>query len=190
MAPDGSIWMKGVEYLPVERKPSKTQNGILRHFDKSAKPIASFLPQSGFTPRELFGGIDQLAVNSTRAGWYNGGGATLYFEVTGDRVERYPVVQRNASEGDKIPGVAVQSYQISGLTITDDDSVFVTSSINGRDPKVFTLNRSSRSWLPVTLPEDGSPPLTNWLLGGSGNVLVFKTTQQSSWLRRLEVSSQ
>ena len=190
IAPDGTVWMKGVEYLPVERKPSKTRNGILRHFDRSGKLMASFLPQSDFILRELFGGIDQLAVNSARVGWYNGGGATTYFEVVGDQLERYPAVQRLATDAEKVPGAPMQSYQISGLAITDDDRVFVTSSVNGKNPRVFTLDRLSRSWLPVALPDGGEPPLTNWLLGGNGTTLVFRTKQQSSRMRRLEIFSQ
>jgi hypothetical protein len=183
IAPDDSIWMKGVEYLPVERKPSKTQNGILRHFDESGKLIGSFLPQSGFSLTELFGGIDHLAANSTRVGWYNGGGATSYFEVVGGQVDRYSVVP---PRGDQISGPTMQKDQIFGLTIADDEHVFVSSSVSGRDPKLFTLDRLSRSWVPVTLPEDGTPPLTSWLLGGTGKVLVFRTTAQLGWLRRVE----
>lgn len=190
IAPDGSIWTKGVEYLPIERKPSKTQNGILRHFDKSGKLMASFLPQSDFTPRELFAGVDQIAVGANRAGWSNGTGEGAYFEVVNGRVERYPMVKREATEAEKIPGVPMQSYQISGLTIATDDRTFVTSSVNTKNPILFTLDRPGREWHPVKLPEGGDPPLTNWLLGGSGNLLVFRTKQQPSWLRRVEVVSQ
>ncbi len=189
IAPDGSIWMKGVEYLPIERKPSKTRNGILRHFDQFGHLMASFLPQAEFTLMELFGGIDQLVANSTRVGWYNGAGATSYFEVAGDQVERYPALQREAQESEKIPGTPKQHHQISGLAITEDNHVLVTSSINTKNPRVFTLDRPSQSWLPLMLPDGGGPPLTNWLLGGTGNMFVFKLAgQPSSHLRRVEAS--
>ena len=70
VAPDGTIWTKGAEFVPIKRTPSKTERGILRHFDSSGKLLAEFLPQSGLSRRELFLGVDQLTSTSTRVGWY------------------------------------------------------------------------------------------------------------------------
>lgn len=180
VSPDGTIWTKGAEFVPVKRTPTKTDSGIIRHFDASGNLLAKFLPQSSLSRRELFFGIDQLASNSARIGWYQGRGATTYFEVEHDRLERYPAVYTENIEGPE---------SISGLTLTEDGRVFVTKSANGNNPELYMLNRESRSWSPVVLPAGGSPATTNWLLGGTGNILVFKTIEQSGWLRRFVHSS-
>lgn len=175
---DGTIWTKGAEFEPVKRTPSKTENGILRHFDASGNLLAKFLPQSSLSRRELFLGIDQLASNSSRVGWYMGRGATTYFEVVHDRLERYPTVETES----------VDSLEFtSGLTITEDDRVFVTKDVKGNNPELHMLDRESGRWNRIAIPAGGSPAATNWLLGGTGNILVFRTTAEFSCIRRFEV---
>ncbi len=56
-------------------------------------------------------------------------------------------------------------------------------------PQLYSLDRQARSWFPVKVPEAGSPAATSWLLGGSGNTLVFKTTDGSRLLRRFEMGA-
>jgi hypothetical protein len=178
IAPDGSIWTKGAEFVPVKRTAAKTDRGVIRHFDRTGKFLGDFLPQSSLSRAQLFLGIDQLASNSKRIGWYQGQGAAGYFEVVRDRVDRYPIVNLAADE---------EGAQISGLTVLENDAVFVTRSVRGSDPEVYVLRRDSGNWARITPPAQGPPETTNWLLGGSGNMLVFKTMAQSSWLRRFEV---
>lgn len=175
---DGTIWTKGAEFEPVKRTPAKTDNGILRHFDASGTLLAKFLPQSSLSRRELFLGIDQLVSNSSRVGWYMGRGAITYFEVFHDQIERYPAVEVENVEGQEF---------ISGLTITDDNRVFVTKDIRGNNPELYMLNRASRRWTMIEVPAAGSPAATNWLVGGMGNTLVFRTTAGFGCLRRFEV---
>jgi hypothetical protein len=179
IAPDGTIWMKGAEYVPVKRVPSKTNAGIIRHLDASGKELGAYLPQSDLTWHQLFLGIDRLVANSRRVGWYNGQGAITYFEVVDGRIERYPAV----------PLENIETDEISGLAITDDDQVFVTRSVRGDYPELLVLDRASRSWNSVATPRAGPPETTSWLIGGGGKTLVFKTVEQSNWLRRFEVLS-
>jgi hypothetical protein len=181
VSPDGTVWTKGAEFVPIKRTPSKTESGIIRHFDASGKPLAEFLPQSSLNRRELFLGIDQLASSLTRVGWYQGRGAVAYFEVVKDRLERYATVETDATEG---------AESISGLTITEDGRVFVTKSTNGNNPELYMLDREARRWNRVSLPAGGVPPTTNWLLGGSSNILIFKTTEASHRLRRFQIRGQ
>jgi hypothetical protein len=178
VAPDNTIWTKGTEYDSATRKPAKTDNGILRHFDVSGAILAKVLPQSALTARELYFGIDQLACNSTRVGWYMGRGAKDYFEVVNDRLERFPVIKTENADSPEF---------VSGLTITDEDAVFVTKDFSGHDPELYGLDRVSRSWSRVAVLPSGAPATTNWLVGGSRNTLVFRTTAGFGCLRRFEV---
>ena len=175
IAPDGSIWTKGAEFEGFKQTYSKTDNGILRHFDPSGRVIGSFLPQSTLSRGEMFRGIDQMASNARRVGWYVGRGAKAYFEVVKDRLETYPPLAQDESRHE----------QISGLAITGDGHVFITKS-DGSASRLYVLNRESRTWDPVVPPEGGSPPATGWLMGGSGNNIVLRTTEPSR-LRRFAV---
>jgi hypothetical protein len=188
VAPDGTIWMKGVEYVPVQRVPNKTNTGIIRHFDAEGKQIGSYLPQSGLTIHDMFGGVDYLAANVKRVGWYRGSLATTYVEVVGGQIEKYPAVPPKASANGE--ATAGQVSEVTRLAITDDDQVFVTRTVNGRNPELFVLDRVTKLWNFVPTPEGGGPPeATSWLMGGSGATLVFQTTEQSNRLRRFEVLS-
>jgi len=176
IAPDGSIWTEGAEFEGTKKTFSKTDNGILRHFDPSGHLIGSFLPQSSLSRDEMFRGIDQMASNARRVGWYVGRGAKAYFEVVKDRLETYPPLAQDESRHERI----------SGLAITNNDHVFISKS-DGVDSRLYVLNRESRTWDPVAVPEGGSPPATGWLMGGSGNSVVLRTAEQSR-LRRFGVA--
>lgn len=179
IAPDGTIWTKGAEYGGPKRAPTGTENGVIRQFDASGKLLGTYLPQSGLSRQELGGGPnDLLASNSKRTGWYMGKFAKTYFEVVGGEVQRYPVI------GDESADASATVY---GLTIMNDDQVFVTRSVRGAGLQLFRLDRQVRSWRPVTLPAGGEPPAMRWLLGGTGNILVFATTGGVTRFRRFEV---
>ncbi len=178
VAPDGTLWMKGTQVDGIKRALSQTQRGIIRHFDISGKLLAEFLPQSTLKTKNLLLGIDELASSTTRVGWYLGRNAAGYFEVEGGRLERYPPIDAEGTD----TGVTV-----SGLTITEDGAVFVTRSVHGNNPQLYTLDRKAGKWTIVAVPAGGEPAATSWLLGGSGNTLVLKTTEQASRLRRFEV---
>jgi hypothetical protein len=76
---------------------------------------------------------------------------------------------------------------VSGLSIMEDGRVFVTRDANGHSPELFLLDRSAGAWNSVSLPPGGAPASTNWLLGGGGWTLVFKTAQGDNLLRRFEM---
>ena len=179
VSPDGTIWTKGVEYVPVKLTPAKTDDGILRHFDAQGGALGSFVPQSSIEPHELIRGIDQIAANSKRVGWYQGQGTESYVEIQENRVQRYPAI---ALSSDTSHG----AESVSGLTITEENLVFVTKSKGGAGPELYMLDRGSMSWSRVAVPAGGPPSATGWLLGGSGNILVFSTTGDSGLLRRFE----
>jgi hypothetical protein len=179
IAPDGTIWTKGCEYGGPQKAPAGTNRGIIRQFDASGKLLAEYLPQSSLSRVEVSGGPgDRLAANSKRIGWYMGSFAKAYFEIVRGEVERYPTISTESTDAQGA---------VYGLTIMDDDQVFATRVTEGPGPLLYTLDRQSRSWKLVTLPGGGEPPATRWLLGGTGNILVFGTTEGLTRLRRFKV---
>lgn len=180
IAQDGTVWTKGTERETTKRALAKTDRGILRHFDATGKLLAEFLPQSSLSNEQLSLGIDLIACNAKHVGWYMSRGAAAYFEVSDGGVNRFPLLP--ASEPTAHDGVI-------GLTILDDDRVFAVKYVNGNNPVLYLLDRSARVWNSVTIPAGGTPTTTGWLLGGSGNSLVFKTAQ-SNLLRRFTLEPQ
>jgi hypothetical protein len=177
ISPDGTIWTSGVEVEPIKRSPTTTDHGVLRHFDTSGVLLAEFLPQSAIPRGEPYRGLNYLASNSNRLGWYIGDSTYGYFELADGKVERYPAVNR-ASTGGHV--------SVLGLTITDANDVFVTRVVNGSNPQLYMLDRTAQRWDPVPLPQ-GTPAATGWLLGGMGDILVFRTVEGTSRLRRFQV---
>lgn len=179
VAPDGTIWTSGVEYDRAHAKLSKTTKGVIRQFDASGKPLAEFVAQSSLQANDLMLGISEMAASSARVGWYQSRSTAGYFEVSQGRVERYPAINL---QGD-------HRAAISGLTITESGRVVVTKSVSGSDPELYTLDRRVPSWIKVAGPIGGSPAVTNWLVGGDSDTLVFKTTEQSQRLRRFDIGT-
>lgn len=179
VAPDGSIWAVGTEFDSASQTLRASDKGVIRHFDGSGKPLADFLPQSSLNRRNILVGPNGLVANSSRVGWYEGIGAAGYFEVVNGKVEQYPAIDVTR----------VQGVTVSGLTISEDGRVFVTRSLHGNNPQLYSLDRHARSWISLKTPETGTPAATGWLLGGSGNILVFKTTEGSRLLRQFELKT-
>jgi hypothetical protein len=176
IAPDGTIWTVGYEADNVKKALVATDKGVIRHMDSSGNPLADFLPQSSLSPRELQFGTAELACNSSRVGWYQSRGGAAYFEVVDHKVERYPILQ------DGSPDVAIM-----GLSITTDDQVLLTSSVHGNNPHLYWLDRRQRAWTRIDAPAGAA----SWLLGGSGNTLVFfGAPGDTQRLRRFEVLPQ
>lgn len=177
ISPDGSVWTTGIEVDREKSRPRDTDKGMIRHFDAAGKELADFVPQSGMSPSDIRLGISHLVSSSTRIGWYQGMGQAGYFEVAGGRFEHYPPIE---ARPDK-------EASIFGLAVTEDGSVFATRDVRGANPQLYWLDRQARTWIKLSVPEGGSAAATAWLLGGSGDKLVFQTTEGSHRLRQFEV---
>ncbi len=177
VSPDGSIWTTGIEVDRDKLRPRDTEKGIIRHFDDTGKELAGFVSQSGLVPSDIKLGVSHLVSSSTRVGWYQGMGQAGYFEVAGGKLEHYPPIE---ARPDK-------DASIFGLAVTEDGDVFATRDVHGNNPQLYWLNRQGRSWIKMPVPEGGSGAATAWLLGGSGDKLVFQTTEGSHRLRQFEV---
>lgn len=165
IAPDGTIWTKGLQYNPATaRIDGKSAAGVIRHFDSGGILLGSFIPQSGLSKIERGGGVDVLVSSANRVGWYQGA-SDSYFEVLFDgTVRRYPAA-------------AVNPTGMLNLAVTDSGDVFV--SIPPPPPgrglaQVYSLSRGEGAWNQVSWPSGAGLIL----LGASGNDLVTMTPRK------------
>lgn len=160
VAQDGSFWTYGSEQTTPGHL-SDTDAGMIRRFDASGNPIGSYLPQSSIDKKEdMRSGFTNFAVASNRAGWYNGY-ARFYFEIADGNVHKYPAIPESACDLSASPRGAY------GLALTDNGGVFV-SQWCGKLRQVYSLDRASKQWSPVSVPNGDYQ-----LVGGYGNHLVF-----------------
>lgn len=186
VAPDGSVWTVGFEYPPS--KPSGELGKIdrtlkvLRHFDQFGKFLSSAVPLS--TVRDISITTNgRLAVSSDRIAWYapdNGPGddRTRYFEY-------FPADQALKSYS-AVPGDPRRTL-IMTLALTPSNAVYAYADESlsgglGNKSSVFTLDRESGQWFPLTLPK--GPALD--LKGNDGELLVFAGQSDSSVLQLVD----
>ncbi len=164
VAPDGSIWTKGLEYDPSRPKLGRLATrpaDVIRHFDASGKFLGSFLEQTTMTRGELESGLSNLAASASVVGWYQGG-ASNYYELSRDgSVKRWPALRLAARE------------HVMRLAITDSGDVFVAKLVPNKKSEVYRLDRGAGTWIPVTLSAPpGNQPAPDTIVGASGDTLV------------------
>jgi hypothetical protein len=165
VAPDGTIWARGIELDPSAKYHwirAQTSVGVIRHLSASGILLGAFIPQSGFSPKEIESGRTLLAPSPDRLGWYQEMGHS-YFEVMyNGTVAQYP-------------GIALQPHEaVVSLAITDNGQVYANKwQMNSSGHEIYRLDRNTRAWSLVTVPAGGGPPLLPVFLGSSGNALLM-----------------
>jgi hypothetical protein len=164
VAPDGTVWTRGVERGGEKSVPAKTDRGVLRHFDHSGTLLGEFIPQSLLPPDALRGGLDRLACSASRVGWYVARPlAKTYYEIHAGKLVSYPALAIAPGES------------LNGLAIMDNDRVYISRDRAGSNDEVYRLDREHDRWNQVNLHVHGATDTTNLVLGGSGNTLVVKS---------------
>lgn len=175
VAPDNTVWTVGLEMVNRrEDDPAVDRNaGVLRHFDRTGKTIASFIARSR-VPKEPDGsGLTHgfLASSSNLIGWYANNGRA-YVEVSSEGVVRYyPGLPRTSPE------------RPTGLGITNDGVTLLSEETPARagrprEWKIYALDRVQSRWVPVDVPGDAGK--ANWgsIYGTEGNSLVLSTADR------------
>ncbi len=164
VAPDGSIWTKGLEYDPSRPKLgrlSKTPANVIRQFDSSGKPIASFVDQASLSRSDLEGGLGNLAASAAVVGWYQGFGRYYYEVSQNGSVKQWPALAVTPDE------------QVHRLAITDAGDVFISKMIRNKKGEVYRLDRDAGAWKLVQLPgQPGDLSIPDAVVGASGNTLA------------------
>jgi hypothetical protein len=168
VAADGTVWTVG-EVVNRKSDPADAdlKGGTVRHFDRSGKLMESLLPYSALNDQlRVYMGF--MAASRDRVGWISTGDphdgkARLgaYVEFTGSgKVDEYP-----------LPPIAPQAGAVLyGLALTDDGSVLATVLVSQDKEQMFSLNRATRGWEPVSPP--GLPSGASFLSGASGNTIA------------------
>jgi hypothetical protein len=190
VAPDGSVWTKGVDVKPLATPSAGTGlfkydrqsgNGILRHFARSGASLGSAITQSGLSPRQALWG-ELIASSADRVGWCQYCGFSVgaprqggyYFEVFADGS-----VNKTA-----LPAVA-EGETIDALAITDGGHVLITKSVHGTNAQLFALDRKSGTWQPAQFPAIGFEGTGYYMLGAIGNQAAFWTNGTSGFNAQL-----
>lgn len=175
VAPDGSVWTVGLEYVNrSEKDPSVNVNaGVIRHFDSSGKAIGAFLPRS-LVPRGPDGiGLNGrfLAAARDRVGWISENGRA-YVEVSSDGAVKY------------YPGLARTSVQSpTGLALTEDGGTFLSTEIpatatSPRSWRLYQLDHARPAWVRVVVPGEAGAASWGAIYGAEGNMLAWSTSDR------------
>jgi hypothetical protein len=164
LAPDGTVWTAGIEMDNFVEPAANRDKDVIRHFDRSGKLLASFIPRSTLeSPNSVIYGY--LAATKDRLGWYVGleFGPSEYVEISRDGlVNRFPSIQLTNNE------------RVTGMAVTDNAGTFVTTHDDTlNSSKLLTYDKTRGSWLPVELPTNLRTHHWASLYGGDGNSLVF-----------------
>src|SRR5581483_3394309 len=95
LAPDGTVWTVGIEMDNFVEPAASRDKDVVRHFDRTGKLLASFVPRSTFESHSsiIYG---YLAATIDRLGWYTGleFGPSEYIEISRDGVvSRFSSIQ-------------------------------------------------------------------------------------------------
>lgn len=170
VAPDDTIWTLGYEMVNLDpNDPAVKEAHVLRHFDEKGNLIASAFPQSQFDSYGRFR-ISQglLAVTGDRLGWYGPRfGKAAYIEISflTMTMKEYPGASSNVPKDDDAGALAMTN---SGV---------VSVSVGGGSPRarrIFILDRTSSTWVPVSVPPAAGLKITPGLIGNDGDNLVFR----------------
>jgi hypothetical protein len=173
--PDGSVWVQGWEPGDIIGKQINWRASVIRRFDKDGRLSGEFLEQRRVLrsmPRNILTSTPGfLASSSTRVGWHPGGAPGSYFEILLDgTVNEYPGVPMETQPRDLL----------LGLAITDAGDVYASTQVSNHSSRpagmyLYRLNRASRQWEEVALPEGPQFADLEYMRGVEGNALVFKT---------------
>ncbi len=168
IAADGTVWTVGnVLNRKADLPDADPKGGTVRHYDRSGKLLDSYFPYSALNDqvRVMMG---FLSASRGRIGWISTGdphggndrlGAYVEFSA-GGKVDEYA-----------LPPIAPQSGAVLfGLALTDDGSTLATVLVARDKEQMFSLNRSTRAWEPVSPP--GLPAGASFLSGASGNTVA------------------
>jgi hypothetical protein len=184
LATDGTLWTVGRE-LNESRSEGRGVNlnaGVLRQFDHSGKPLASFVPRSSIAdPSTLSAAKSVLAAAGARVGWlrFKEDGQGAYVEVTsGGKLTVYPPPALPA------PDTAMMIQRVA-LTDAGDvfaSAMFASTTAKGAQPsyQILRLDRGAKQWRPLSLA--GALTRTKWamLYGGSGSELAMRLEGDSA----------
>ncbi len=191
IAPDGTVWTIGEEMINHDPKDPElnTGAGVLRHFDRTGKLIASGIPKSSFTTghqsSRLIHGF--LVAMPNRLAWYT---------------PKYNLLQRRSEYIEISPGsLQLQSYPglpppakngfYVGFAVTDAGDVFVSYEdhtnplprpSNYHLRTLYTFDRSTSKWALVPVPPFGKYP-DPLLIGAEGDQLVFKNGYSAAFFQ-------
>jgi hypothetical protein len=171
-ASDGTLWTVGRQIDPRhgERSGVNLDAGVLRHFDRSGRLLAAYIPRSTFrNPVELTTSHGFLIAFADGVGWLHymdttGNGHFTEVSSGGD-ITNYPI--------PRLPKLTTV-LGVDGMAITDSGDVFVSMRDVGAGAGswVFRLDRPTREWVPITLPPGAAQGVTT-LYGAEGSDLVF-----------------
>jgi hypothetical protein len=167
LAPDGTVWTVGLELIDGSEPAANQQYGVLRHFDKSGRLIASFIPRSTIqSPHSIIYGY--LAARKDRIGWYAGrlsqtAGSAEYIELLGNNmVRRFPGVPWGKDE------------EVTGIAVTEDAGTFVTThNHQTRRATLRVIDQARGVWVPIEIPAKLRSYHWVHLYGSEGNDLVL-----------------
>jgi hypothetical protein len=170
IAADGSIWTIG--YLKNEDGTQVLAAPVLRRYHPSGKMLSSVNVQV-FRDYYALGGTN-LVASRDRVGWLTrtkdstSSGEYIEFSLKGEEIGRFDAPQ------------GVTHNQITGAALSEENDV-VVGVIRGGKRELLALDRSSRTWIPVSPPE-GPAPIWSYVLGFDGTTLL--ATAEDGKLRR------
>jgi len=173
VAPDGTLWTVGYEQNAnrSEKSGVNLNASVLRHFDRSGKPLGAFLPRSSFrNPVELNRHHGYLLTSADRVGWFHwlNDGQGAYHEVSpAGEITSYPI--------PRLPSLKTD-LMVDGVAMPDFGDVFVSMRDAGLHEGyfVFKLDRQLGQWSQTVLsgPRVAGDFAVLW--GSSGSDLVFQ----------------
>jgi len=158
VTPDGTVWTIG--QLKDEANIRVISKDVLRRFDSSGRLLGSKVLEVRGTHLQH---LSFLRSSRSLVGWFTRDGQYLEFGLDGAELGRY-----DGPQG--IEDLDSSQWKNFSLTLTSDGEV-VLAKANGAKPEMFLLDRSARTWKPVTLPEEQSRPWRR-ILGADGNTVV------------------
>lgn len=166
VAPDGTVWTAGYENSQDNADLLDNGRDVVRHFDSNGKLIGSTLPLERTGIVRAMTGF--LGATKDRIGWYspytNKPGTYVEFSPDMTVLNVYPVIAAPENV----------DYMVDGFALTPSGKVFARASSavgKGLPPTLFTLDRSTKRWVPV-----GMPPGSKYvpmLQGNDGEMLIF-----------------
>ena len=161
VASDGSLWTASEQI--INGRESKENYDVLRHYDLNGTLLGSAIPRLSLSSKmQIAGNGGRMAASLGRVGWYTGplnGKGSEYVEV------------RQDGNLLRIPGVTLAAHEhVTGLALTDAGAFVSTENSEKRNSAISTVDETSRTWLPVTVPGGNGP--ISWLYGGDGNRVV------------------
>jgi len=157
IAGDGTIWAAG--YLKNDADDKTLAHNLFRCFDTSGKQVSSFQVNTRRPMRGLLDAVESswMVASSDRIGWFANSNEYLEFSLGGNEIRRF----------DGPAELTGDFGQIRGAGLSADSEVAV--GVQMKDGlKVFTLDRSTRTWSAVLLEQRNS----RGIAGFDGTTLI------------------